>query len=119
MASVIQVEPVDPSKHTFSDIYYMQQHNTQDYGDKLTDWLDQGFGIVELDVIDRGRWEHEEFGPYVSHSSSPGNKNCAAAGNTRPGQEHNGTFTPVRILTQILASNCCQSLVGMTLTNKY
>lgn len=42
LASVIQVEPVDPSKHTFSDIYYMQQHNTQDYGDKLTDWLDQG-----------------------------------------------------------------------------
>ncbi|MGO2159369.1 MAG: ricin-type beta-trefoil lectin domain protein [Vibrio toranzoniae] len=85
LASAIQVEPVDPSQHTFSDIYYMQQHNTQDYGNKLTDWLDQGFGIVELDVIDRGRWEHEEFGPYVSHSSSPGNKNCAAAGNTRLG----------------------------------
>lgn len=85
IAEPLNVTPFDPDRDSFNDLYYMQQHNTYDYSTNLTDWLDYGFGAVELDVIDRGDWEAEQYGPYVSHSTNPGHKNCSASGDTRIG----------------------------------
>ncbi|MPW29076.1 hypothetical protein F9L16_08715 [Agarivorans sp. B2Z047] len=85
LAAAPSVTQIDPNRDRFNDIYYMQQHNTQDYSNQLTDWLNYGFGAVELDVIDRGQWENEALGPYVSHSSSPGKRNCSGGSNTRLG----------------------------------
>jgi Ricin-type beta-trefoil lectin domain len=39
--------------------------------------LDTGFRAVELDVIDRGDWEFQADGPYVSHGLDAGNRNCS------------------------------------------
>ena len=66
-------------------VYYAQPHNTYQHSSKLTNWLDAGYRTVELDVIDRGDWEKEAKGPYVSHGASPGNANCSAASDDRLG----------------------------------
>lgn len=71
------VAPATPSTTAFDDAYFVMQHNTYDYGTSMTNWLDQGFRAVELDVIDRGDWENVAKGPYVSHSGSPTNANCS------------------------------------------
>jgi hypothetical protein len=72
-----QAGSINPSVHHFHDTYYTLQHNTFDYGSTLTGWLDQGFRSVELDVIDKEDWENDANGPYVSHDTSGGNKNCS------------------------------------------
>lgn len=71
--------------YKLDDIYFMQPHNSYDHGSTLTGWLDAGFRTVELDVIDRGDWENDAAGPYVSHDSDPGNKNCSASSDDRLG----------------------------------
>lgn len=76
-APPFQAAAINPSIHHFHDAYYMLQHNTYDYGSTLTGWLDQGFRSVELDVIDKEDWENDANGPYVSHDSGAGNKNCS------------------------------------------
>ncbi len=68
----------DPNVHRFHDVYYVQPHNTYDHGATLTGWLDRGMRSVEIDVIDRGDWEYDAKGPYVSHDGSPGQKNCGS-----------------------------------------
>jgi hypothetical protein len=72
-----QAGTINPSIHHFHDAYYELQHNTYDYGSTLTSWLDQGFRSVELDVIDKEDWESDPNGPYVSHDTASGNKNCS------------------------------------------
>ncbi|WP_428261856.1 ricin-type beta-trefoil lectin domain protein [Haliangium sp.] len=68
----------DVFTHHFDEVYYVQPHNTYDHGTSLRAWLDAGYRSVELDVIDRGDWELQRLGPYVSHDSSPGQKNCSS-----------------------------------------
>jgi len=79
------VIPVTPSTTPFDDAYFVMQHNTYDYGSSMTSWLDQGFRAVEIDVIDRGDWENDANGPYVSHDGSPYNANCSATSDDRLG----------------------------------
>ena len=69
--------PINPAIHKLHEVYYVQQHNTFDYGSTLTSWLDMGMRSVELDIIDREDWENDPNGPYVTHDSSAGNKNCS------------------------------------------
>ncbi|HEY0249047.1 MAG TPA: Ca2+-dependent phosphoinositide-specific phospholipase C, partial [Gryllotalpicola sp.] len=71
------VTPVTPSTTPFDDTYFVMQHNTYDYGASMTSWLDQGLRAVEVDLIDRGDWEDDPNGPYVSHDGSPFNANCS------------------------------------------
>jgi hypothetical protein len=73
----LQAGTVNPAVHRFHEVYYTLQHNTFDYGSSLTGWLDQGFRSVELDIIDKENWELDANGPYVSHDTSSGNKNCS------------------------------------------
>jgi hypothetical protein len=68
---------LNPAIHRFHDAYYVLQHNTFDYGSSLTSWLDSGFRSIELDIIDKTDWELDPNGPYVSHGSSAGDKNCS------------------------------------------
>lgn len=69
--------PVAPSTTPFDDAYFVMQHNTFEHGSSLAGWLDAGFRSVELDIIDRGSWENDPKGPYVSHEASPGDQNCS------------------------------------------
>ena len=67
------------------EVYYLQPHNSYDYGPTLTSWLDAGFRSLELDVIDREDWENHALGPYVAHDMDPHNVNCSAGNNDRLG----------------------------------
>jgi len=69
--------PAVPSVHKLHEVYFVQPHNTFDKPGTLTSYLDAGFRTVELDVIDREDWELDANGPYVSHDSASGNKNCS------------------------------------------
>lgn len=79
------VTPVTMSSTAFDDAYFVMQHNTFEYGTSLTNWFDQGFRAVELDLIDRGDWEADPDGPYVSHDADPINANCSATDDDRLG----------------------------------
>ena len=68
---------INPSVHHLHQAYYAMQHNTYEHGTSLSGWLDQGFRAVELDVIDRGDWELDANGPYVSHNGDTGDRNCS------------------------------------------
>lgn len=61
----------------FDQLYYIQPHNTYEHSSCVTNWLDAGYRSVEIDVIDRGDWENDIHGPYVSHDANPGDVNCS------------------------------------------
>jgi hypothetical protein len=63
--------------HRLDQLYYAQPHNSYKHSTKLTNWLNNGYHTVELDVIDHGDWEDEIKGPYVSHGLPPSNVNCS------------------------------------------
>lgn len=69
---------INVNTHRFQDIYYVQPHNTYDYGSTLTSWLDAGFRSVELDVLDSGPWQSDPNGPLVAHSGSGEQNNCTS-----------------------------------------
>lgn len=71
-------DPIDVYSHHFQDMYYIQPHNTYDYGSTLTGWLDAGFRSVELDVIDKGDWEYDANGPLVTHGMFGEQNNCSS-----------------------------------------
>lgn len=73
----LHVWPTSIDNAPFHNVYYMLGHNTMDQDGSIEDWLDAGFRAFELDVIDRGDWEDIHDGPYVTHSSSPGDKFCS------------------------------------------
>lgn len=66
-------------------LYYVQPHNTYETGYQVRTWLEHGFRSVELDVLDRGDWDNEAQGPYVSHDAAPGHQDCSGSGDTRLG----------------------------------
>lgn len=68
---------INPNLHHFHDAYYVVQHNTYAHGSSLTGWLDSGMRAVELDVIDRDDWELDPNGPFVSHDTAIGDRNCS------------------------------------------
>lgn len=78
---------VNPNNR-LDQIYYIQPHNSyqNSYG-TLTTLLNKGYRSLELDVIDKGNWENDINGPYVSHGSGGENGNCiSGAGDDRLGQ---------------------------------
>jgi hypothetical protein len=69
--------PLNPVVHRVHQAYYAMQHNTYEHGATLTGWYNQGFRAIELDVVDVGDWELDANGPYVSHDSNVGDRNCS------------------------------------------
>jgi hypothetical protein len=69
----------------FDDTYMAMAHNTYDRAGSFTTPLDLGLRSLEADVISKGDWESDADGPYVSHSSDAGEKNCSGEGTTRLG----------------------------------
>lgn len=69
--------PLNPYAHRVDQAYYAMQHNTYEHGSPLTGWLDMGMRAVELDVVDSGDWEFDANGPYVSHDTNVGDRNCS------------------------------------------
>ncbi|WP_144394719.1 Ca2+-dependent phosphoinositide-specific phospholipase C [Pleionea sediminis] len=97
----------------FDQVYYIQPHNTYDYGSSLKSWLEKGYRSVELDVIDKGDWEDNDEGPSVSHGMYAGNKNCSAADDDRLGHcftdilnwlDENPNSEPLAIVVDMKAS---------------
>jgi hypothetical protein len=70
-------QALNPNAHRFHQAYYAMQHNTYEHGANLTDWLAAGTRAVELDIVDVGNWQADTNGPYVSHDSNVGNRNCS------------------------------------------
>jgi len=76
---------IPSSSHRFDELYYMQPHNSFEHSNKLTNWLDAGYRSLELDVIDKGKWESHAKGPSVTHSSTAWDVNCSAGDDDRLG----------------------------------
>lgn len=70
-------QALNPGTHRFHQAYYAMQHNTYEHGASLTGWLDAGTRAVELDIVDVGAWASDANGPYVSHDSNVGDRNCS------------------------------------------
>ena len=101
------------SSAALHDLYYLQPHNTFDHDASLTAWLNSGYRSLELDVIDRGDWEKETKGPYVSHNFEAEKNNCKRDGKARLGDcfqqikdwiDRNGTDVPIMLYIDMKAS---------------
>jgi hypothetical protein len=73
----LRATPAEPAVHRLDEAYFVMRHNSYADGARLTDWLDAGHRAVELDVIDRGDWENEPEGPFISHEGEIQDRNCA------------------------------------------
>ncbi|WDD99978.1 ricin-type beta-trefoil lectin domain protein [Thalassomonas actiniarum] len=77
-----QSEAISQDKR-IDELYYLQPHNSYERlnsGDMLAHWLDEGFRSLELDVLDKGPWQSDDNGPYVTHDQSGKNNNCDSNG---------------------------------------
>jgi Ricin-type beta-trefoil lectin domain len=102
------------STTTVDQLYYLQPHNTYMHGKNFIGWLDAGYRAVEIDVIDRGNWEHDAKGPYVAHGMNPMQANCGDAQQTRLKDcldvilawkaSHTGDTTPLLVFVDMKAS---------------
>ncbi|UAA40240.1 ricin-type beta-trefoil lectin domain protein [Paraneptunicella aestuarii] len=97
----------------FDEAYFLQPHNSYEHDSVLTNWLNKGYRSLELDVIDKGDWELETKGPYVSHDGYAGNENCSASSNDRLGDcltdilnwiDTNNPDTPIMLFIDMKAS---------------
>lgn len=65
------------------EVYYLQPHNSyeaRENGEVLSDWLNQGFRSLEIDVLDSGPWQDDPQGPYVTHDQSGADNACESNG---------------------------------------
>lgn len=111
-AATYQTQPAT-SNMRFDQAYFLQPHNSYEHDSVLTNWLNKGYRTLEIDVIDKGDWEFQAKGPYVSHDGSEGNENCSASTNDRLGDcltdiinwsNANNPDTPILLFIDMKAS---------------